>query len=112
MATTFWGAGLAVLVLLPLAPFVMGDTVVSEVSAGAWMGVLYLAVGVTIVGYIMWYWALGRGGIARLGLTQFLMPVSGVILAWLLLGERFGLGFVIAAGLVLIGVWIALQAKH
>lgn len=110
--TTFWGAGLTSLLLLPVVPFVMGDTLLSEVSVDAWLGVLYLAVGVTIIGYVMWYWALGKGGIARLGLMQFLQPVSGVILAWILLGERFGAAFVIASGMVLAGVWIAMQARH
>ena len=109
--TTFWGAGLAAIILLPVLPFVIGDTVVREVSFEAWFGVLYLAVGVTIIGYVMWYWALGKGGIGRIGLIQFLQPVSGVILAWYLLGETFGLGFIVAAMLVLAGTWIALQAK-
>ncbi|MGI9303917.1 MAG: DMT family transporter [Gammaproteobacteria bacterium] len=109
--TTFWGAGLAAVVLLPLAPFVMSDVAVSQVSVNAWLGVLYLSIGVTIIGYVMWYWALGKGGIARLGLVQFLQPVSGVILAGIVLGERVGPTLIVAAVLVLVGVWIALQVK-
>lgn len=109
--TTFWGAGLAALVLLPAVPFVMGDTSVSQVSLEAWLGVVYLALGVTIIGYVMWYWALGKGGIARLGLVQFLQPVSGVILAGVLLHERVGLVFFVATATVFVGVWIALQVQ-
>lgn len=111
VATTFWGAGLAALVLLPVAPLLISGAALTEASSGTWVGVLYLAVGATIVAYVMWYWALGRGGIARLGLMQFLQPVSGVILAWILLGERFGPSFLVAAGLVLAGVWIAIRAR-
>jgi drug/metabolite transporter (DMT)-like permease len=110
--TTFWGAGLAAIILLPILPFVLGDTSMYDVSMKAWSGVLYLAIGVTIVGYVMWYWALGKGGIGRIGLMQFLQPVSGVILAWFLLGETFGLAFIVASALVLAGTWIALNAKH
>ena len=109
--TTFWGAGLTAIVLLPAVPFVMSDTTVAQVSLNAWLGVVYLAFGVTIIGYVMWYWALGKGGIARLGLMQFLQPVSGVILAAVLLGETVGLALLIAAAMVLVGVWIALQAQ-
>lgn len=109
--TTFWGAGLAAIILLPVFPFVIGDTSVQAVSMQSWIGVFYLAIGVTIVGYAMWYWALGKGGISRIGLMQFLQPVSGVILAWFLLGESFGVGFIVASALVLAGTWIAFSSK-
>ena len=60
---------------------------------------------------MLWYWALGRGGIARVGLIQFLQPVSGVILAALLLHEQISLTFVLASALVLFGVWLAIKGK-
>ena len=110
--TNFWGAGLTAIVLLPTVPFVMGGTTVAQVSSNAWLGVVYLAFGVTILGYVMWYWALGKGGIARLSLMQFLQPVSGVILAGVLLGETVGIVLLVAAVMVLVGVWIALQAQE
>lgn len=110
--TTFWGAGLMAIVLLPFSLVVMDDTSLAEVSMQGWAGIVYLALGVTIVGYVMCYWALAKGGIARLGLMQFLQPVSGVFLAWALLGEGFGTSFVTAAAMVLAGVWIALKARH
>ena len=109
--TTFWGAGLAALIVLPTLPFLMRDMALGDVPTASWLGVLYLAVGVTIVGYVLWYWALGKGGIERIGLIQFLQPISGVILAWLLLGERVDFGFALASSMVLLGVWVAIQAK-
>ena len=109
---TFWGAGLTALLLLPLAFVVIPDPSVLAVSIRAWSGLLYQALAVTIVGYVLWYWALGRGGIARLGLMQFLQPVSGVILAALLLGEHMGGAFFLAVALVLSGVWISLRAMR
>jgi drug/metabolite transporter (DMT)-like permease len=83
-----------------------------EVPTGIWVAIAYLAVGVTIVGYVLWYWALGRGGIARIALLQFLQPVSGVILAAILLGEDFGAIFIAASGVILFGVWYALRANR
>jgi drug/metabolite transporter (DMT)-like permease len=78
-------------------------------SAGwqAWSAVLYLASITTILGYIGWYWALARGGIARIGTIQFFQPVSGLILAALLLGERMTLPLLAASIVILAGVWIA-----
>jgi drug/metabolite transporter (DMT)-like permease len=82
------------------------------VPAEIWVAIAYLAIGVTIVGYVLWYWSLGQGGIARIALLQFLQPVSGVILATILLGEHFGAVFIVTSGVILFGVWYALRANR
>ncbi len=109
--TTFWGVGLFALLLLPLAPLFVDTAELQTAGAYAWTGLLYQAVGVTIVAYILWYWALGTGGIARVGLMQFLQPVSGVILAWLILAEQLSLRFTLASIVILVGVFLAFRAK-
>jgi drug/metabolite transporter (DMT)-like permease len=109
--TTFWGAATMALVLAPLVPmlWVRGDFAVASVPA--WSAIAYLAVVVTILGYVLWYWALGRGGIARVGLIQFLQPLSGIVLAAVLLHETVSLSFLLASALVLLGVWLAMKGK-
>jgi drug/metabolite transporter (DMT)-like permease len=109
--TTFWGVAIGAIILLPLVPLVFHGIAVAAVPARAWLAVAYIAVGVTIVGYLLWYWALGRGGIERMGLFQFLQPISGVLLAFLLLGEGLSSTFVLASALILAGIWLALRAK-
>jgi drug/metabolite transporter (DMT)-like permease len=109
--TTFWGAAAMALVLAPVVPFLWARGDFAVASVPAWSAIAYLAIVVTILGYVLWYWALGRGGIARVGLIQFLQPVSGVILAALLLDERISLSFLLASALVLSGVWLAIRGK-
>jgi len=109
--TTFWGVGLFALLLLPLAPFVLDITSLTNAGLYAWSGLLYQAIGVTVVAYILWYWALGTGGIARVGLFQFLQPISGVILAWLILSEGISLIFMLASSIIMVGVILAFRAK-
>ncbi|MCX7382699.1 MAG: DMT family transporter [Alphaproteobacteria bacterium] len=105
--TTYWGIALATLVFLPFMPWMFDGIVWGAISLPAWAGLIYLSLGVSMLGYVIWYWALGQGGIARIGVLQFLQPVSGLVLAWLLLGEPLT-ATVIAAGLiVLAGVFIA-----
>jgi drug/metabolite transporter (DMT)-like permease len=79
----------------------------AAVPAAALWGLAYLAVGVSVLGYVLWYWALARGGIARVGLIQFLQPLVGVVLAWALLAEPILPPVLGAALLILAGVWIA-----
>lgn len=109
--TTFWGAASMSLLLAPVVAFLWLNGNFNVPSVPAWSGILYMAIVSTIIGYILWYWALGKGGIARVGLIQFLQPVSGVILAALLLSEGVSLGFLLASALVLFGVWLAIRGK-
>jgi drug/metabolite transporter (DMT)-like permease len=109
--TTFWGISLFAFLLLPVAVFVLDMEILKVAGFLPWAGVFYQAIGVTIIAYILWYWSLGTGGIAKVGLFQFLQPVSGVILAWLILSELLSFGFIIASALIMLGVILAFRAK-
>jgi len=109
--TTFWGVSLFALILIPVAPFVVDIETLRVAGSPAWAGVLYQAIGVTIIAYMLWYWSLGTGGIARVGLLQFLKPVSGVILAWVILSELLSFSFIVASAFIMLGVVIAFRAK-
>ena len=113
--TTFWGIAAMSALLLPVvvALLAFGGMGAEMMAAPlrAWLALLYMAAISSILGYVLWYWALGKGGIARVGLFQFLQPVSGVILAALLLSERISLSFALASALILGGVWLAIRGK-
>jgi drug/metabolite transporter (DMT)-like permease len=76
-------------------------------AGGSWAAVAFLATFTSIVGYVGWYWALAQGGIVRMAPLMFLQPISGLVLAALVLGERLTpeLGFGAAA--VLAGIALA-----
>jgi drug/metabolite transporter (DMT)-like permease len=107
LATTLWGVTLSAIV----SAIVTGIVVARDgwPSAGwlSWTAVFYLASVTTILGYIGWYWALARGGIGRIATIQFFQPVSGLVLAALLLGERMTAPLLAASIVILAGVWIA-----
>jgi drug/metabolite transporter (DMT)-like permease len=109
-ATTFWGVVLGALMLLPLGVVLVGVDGAPAAGAGAWAAVLFLAVVTSILGYVGWYWALDRGGIARTAPLQFLQPISGLVLAGLVLGERLNGAFLFGAAAVLVGVRLARRA--
>ena len=76
----------------------------SGVSAEAWAGVLYLAVGATVVCYLLWYWALNVGGVVRVSTMQFVQPVVSVVLAVVMLGEALTGPLVASAAVIVFGV--------
>ena len=108
---TFWGVALFAIAMLPFCPFMLDFDQLAVAGYQAWNAVIFLAFVVTILAYILWYWALGTGGIARIGLLQFLQPVSGVILAFILLSEQINLQFLLASAVIMTGVFLAFRAK-
>ncbi len=76
----------------------------------AWASVLILAVLTSIVGYVAWYWALGKGGISRIASVQFTQPLFGLVLAMVIVGERPTPVVAVAAAVILLGVWLVQRA--
>ena len=81
LATTLWGVLLGTIVVAPLLLGKLARDGLPHADATAWGAVVWLAVLTSIVGYLGWYWALDRGGIARIATLQFLQPISGFVLA-------------------------------
>jgi drug/metabolite transporter (DMT)-like permease len=107
LGATLWGIVAAMVILAPALPLANGGFSLPDASLKAWLAVAFLAWVTSILGYIGWYWALGHGGIARMGTIQFIQPLSGLVLAFFLLGERPTLPLGIATALILLGVVIA-----
>lgn len=101
--TTFWGLGTANAILLPALALLWPRTDWSAVGAGDWLAVGYMALCSSFVGYIAWFWALGRGGITRISAWQFGQPVLTVVAAGVLLGERVTWPLAVAGAAVLLG---------
>jgi len=60
-----------------------------------------------LLGYAAWFWALGRGGIARVGSWQLAQPVLTVVLAAALLREPVTLPLALSAAAIVAGTAIA-----
>ena len=107
LGATLWGIAAATVILAPALPLANAGWSLPAASPVAWAAVAFLAWITSILGYIGWYWALGHGGIARMGTIQFMQPLSGLVLAFFLLGERPTLPLAIATVLILLGVVVA-----
>ncbi|OHX15009.1 hypothetical protein BI347_11620 [Chromobacterium sphagni] len=69
--------------------------------------VLYLGAAITLGAYGLYTWAVSRIPVARAGAFINLIPVFTVLLAWLLLDERFLPWQGLAGMLVFAGVWLS-----
>ncbi|MCC6467449.1 MAG: DMT family transporter [Alphaproteobacteria bacterium] len=105
-ATAFWGVGLATPVVAPLLFFIPLTTAPGGSVVLAWSAAGYLALVSTVIAYVAWYWALGRGGIGRMATIQFLQPVVGVIASVAWLGEALTPPMLAATAAIMAGVVI------
>jgi drug/metabolite transporter (DMT)-like permease len=87
-ATTLWGLALAAALLIPAIALLASRTAWSDVALQSWLAIAYMAVPSSLVGYALWFWALGHGGIARIASWQLGQPLLSVLFAAILLGER------------------------
>jgi drug/metabolite transporter (DMT)-like permease len=111
LGTTLWGIGASGLLLAPWLGLKLATEPWPDASAAAWGATLFLALVTSILGYIGWYWSLAKGGIARIATMQFLQPVSGLVLAIVILGEEPTPSLLLAAALILGGIIVAQRGR-
>ena len=105
--TTLWGIVIGGVVLLPALPFAFAGVEWSAVGPSGGVAIGYLAVISSLLAYVTWYWALGAGGIGRVGTWQFAMPIVSLGLAVAILAEPLTWPLAGAAVVILAGIWIA-----
>lgn len=96
--------GCAMLLPFALAEGLAGD--VATATAGVWLSVAYLGVFGTVLGFTWFYQGVHAIGAAKAGVYINVVPVSAMILGWLLLGEVLDSSLWAGAALVLAGVWL------
>ncbi len=106
-STTFWGLSLGGMVLLPLLAIRLDATDWDAVTVVGWNAVGYLALFSTVLAYVCWYWALARGGTARIGSIQFAQPVVALAVAVTAMGEAMTVPLALATVTILAGIAIA-----
>ena len=107
VATTFWGLASALLVLVPVFALVATDTTWIDVPAEGWMAIGWMTILSSLAGYGLWFYALGIGGIAKIGSLQLAMPVVTIVAAALVLGEAITTKIVFTTVVIIVGTWWA-----
>jgi drug/metabolite transporter (DMT)-like permease len=107
IATTFWGLTVALVVLVPVFILQLDSTDWNAIPGPAWAAIAWMAVLSSLVGYALWFYALGKGGIARIGTLQFMMPIITLAGAVLILGEQWTLNLGVVCALILTGTFVA-----
>jgi DME family drug/metabolite transporter len=108
LTTTGYGFTLGGLVLLPMAVSTGG--LAFDPGPAAISLLILLATGPTAVAYTLYFRGLRAAAASTAAMTALLEPLTGVVLAALVLGERLGAGGLVGA--VLLGVAVILEARR
>jgi drug/metabolite transporter (DMT)-like permease len=82
------------------------------VTVHAWWSALALGVLCTGLAFVLYYRLIYRIGAPRAATVTYLIPLFGVMWAWLLLGESVTHTMVVACALILGGVALSQQAAR
>jgi drug/metabolite transporter (DMT)-like permease len=94
---------------LLLLPFAIYSWPQQPIPLTSWMSALLLGVLCTGIAFVFYYRLIARIGAPRTATVTYLIPLFGVIWAWLLLGEGVTLSMVLAGALILAGVAMSQQ---
>ena len=92
---------------LMLAPLAFYNWPHHSIGAGSWLSAILLGVLCTGIAFVFYYRLIAHIGAPRTSTVTYLIPLFGVIWAWLLLGEPITLTMAAAGALILGGVGLS-----
>ena len=115
---TLWMSVVPPLPMLALSLVVEGPgqigrsltTSLSPAAGAAWLGLAYTVVLGTVVGSGLWVWLLARHPAGVVAPFSMLVPVVGILAAWVVLDEVPAPLQLAGGALVLAGIWLASRA--
>jgi len=76
----------------------------SQATWAAWGSVAYMAIGLSVVVYVLWYWLLKYLDASRIAVYHNIQPIIASAVAYAFLGESLSLVFLIGGAVVIAGV--------
>jgi drug/metabolite transporter (DMT)-like permease len=92
-----------------LAPFALYTWPAQPIPAASWVSAALLGVLCTGTAFVFYYRLVARIGAPRAATVTYLIPLFGVIWAWLILGEPLTATMALAGALILAGVALSQQ---
>ncbi len=76
----------------------------SLTTLAAWATVAYMALGLSLVVYVLWFWVLKYIDASRIAVYHNVQPIIATAVAVLWLGETAGLVFIVGGVVILAGL--------
>ena len=79
----------------------------SQATPFAWFSVVYMAIGLSVIVYVIWYWLIKYIDTSRAAVFQNIQPIVASVVAYFYLGEGLGTGFLVGGAIVILGVLLS-----
>ncbi len=104
---TTWSIVAGTLLTLPALAIPGALPPLASVRPAVWGGILYLAIGTSVIAYPLWMYALRHLEASKVAITANMQPILTTILSWIFFREEFTAAFFFGAALILAGVtWV------
>lgn len=100
------------LVFMPVGVATSLDFSFSNLGFAAWAGIFYLGIGTSVLGYLLWYYALGRIEATKVAVFANGQPIMATLLAWIFLGTTVSVMFVVGGVVTILGVLLTQVADR
>jgi drug/metabolite transporter (DMT)-like permease len=97
---------------LPVVLVTQGSSGYTGMSAEAILCLALLGVVATGVAYSVYIWVVRAAGVVQASLVTYIIPVAGLALSWLVLGEQLGIATILGAGIIVAGVATAMYGPR
>lgn len=104
--------GIAALMMLPMYLWEIAQGRVLEPTRDNLLIIGYAALFPSVVAYVCWNVAVNRLGTSRASVTQYLIPVFGVVLSVFILGEDVVWYHLVGIGCIFAGIYLASAARR
>ena len=88
-----------------------GASSLEGIPWSSWAALLYMAILPAVVGYLIYFWALGHAPASKIATVQYIQPPLATGLSALLLGEAISSTLLWAGALIMTGVFVTERAK-
>lgn len=99
------------LMFFPFGLFSMITYPLQTITTSHWFGIIYLGLGTSIIGYFLWYYALGKIETSKVAVFANGQPVLATILAIIFLNYVITASFVVGGIITIAGVFITQTSK-
>ena len=102
----------AFIMLLPMALFEARDFDFTFLSVAAIWGLAYYGAAVSYLSYVLWFRGIAQVQASAAAAFTGLVPLSGVALSWLVLGEQILWTHIAGLACVTVGIWLSCAAGN
>ena len=111
LATAALASVLSLALFLPFGLYQAASFDFSSVGLAGWVSVLHYGAFVTALGYLLWFGGLSKVPASTAGVFTGVLPVSAVLLSYLVLGEPFSWAHPVGVACVLLAILLIARQR-